>query len=231
MASVNAPGFWDALYARPRQPWELGTPTPVLVDVIESSCPPLRARSTELARRPRSTDSPGLPGAAVRLPAGGRVAVPGCGRAHDVRYLARKGYAPVGFDFSPAAVNEAACLARKERADVPVVEADVFELGRPELPYRSAFDGVWEYTCYCAIDPARRGEYVDVLAAILRPGGWLLACFFPVGNGAGGPPFPVNLDEVRGLLSPAFRIEHDVEPRRSPPDRQGLERLLLATRR
>ena len=37
--------------------------------------------------------------------------MPGCGRGHDVRYLARHGHAAVGFDFSPAAIAEARALA------------------------------------------------------------------------------------------------------------------------
>ena len=63
---------------------------------------------------------------------------------------------------------------------------------RSGASYAHAFDGVWEYTCFCAIDPARRDAYVRTIAAILKPGGWLLACFFPMRRVAAGPPFPVS---------------------------------------
>lgn len=198
MASVSSPEFWEQLYARPRQPWELGGPAPPLVDFVEQSPPPR-----------------------------GRVAVPGCGRGHDARYLAMKGYDAVGFDFSPAATGAARTLARLARLDVPFVEVDVFDLPHP---YPTAFDGVWEYTCYCAIDPARRDEYVDTIAAILKPGGWFLACFFPTAGDWVGPPYPVDPAEVRRLLDPAFVIEREFVPPRSAPGRQGFEWMVYAIR-
>ncbi len=69
MASVSRPEFWTDLYARGGDGWELRQPAPALVEFVE--------------RTP---------------PAPGRIAVPGCGRGHDVRYLARHGHAAVGFD-------------------------------------------------------------------------------------------------------------------------------------
>jgi len=102
---------------------------------------------------------------------------------------------------------------------------DVFTLGR-ELP--NAFDGVWEYTCYCAIDPARRAEYVRSLAGTLRAGGWLLACFFPLRGAPAGPPFPVSQAEVKRRLAPHFRVERAFAPVRSARGRQGREWMVLA---
>ena len=131
-------------------------------------------------------------------PPRGRVAVPGCGRGHDARFLAARGYDVVGFDFSPAAITAARALAPRDRVDVAFEQRDIFTLGRD---YAHAFDGVWEYTCFCAIDPARRDAYVRTVAAIVRPGGWLLACFFPMRRGQrAGPPFPVS----RGRGAPAL---------------------------
>jgi len=101
----------------------------------------------------------------------------------------------------------------------------VFTLGRDQV---NAFDGLWEYTCYCAIDPRRRREYVDTVATILKPGGWLLACFFPVRRGGAGPPFPVAKAEVRRLLAPRFRIEWALPPPRPVVRRAGQEWMVLA---
>jgi hypothetical protein len=94
--------------------------------------------------------------------------------------------------------------------------------------YAGTFEGVWEYTCYCAIEPRRRAEYIGTVAAILRPGGWFLACFFPVRSGGGGPPFPVSKAEVRRLLAPQFRIERAGPPPRPVPRRAGQEWMVLA---
>jgi SAM-dependent methyltransferase len=157
----------------------------------------------------------------------GRVAVPGCGRGHDARLLASLGHQVHAFDFAPEAVAEARRLARAAGLAVTVEERDVFGLA---ADHAGAFDGAWEYTCFCAIDPARRAEYVDVLARLLRPGGWLLACFFPLRDVGPGPPFPVSEHEVRDLLAPWFDLAEAYRPAASPPARRGLEWVVRAER-
>ena len=196
MADVSAPTFWEDRYAEHADGWEMGVPHPSLVHLLETTAPPR-----------------------------GRVAVPGCGRGHDARLLARHGYDVVGFDFSPAALEAARALAKRDGVEVTFEQRDVFTLGRDQV---NAFDGLWEYTCYCAIDPRRRREYVDTVATILKPGGWLLACFFPVRRGGAGPPFPVAKAEVRRLLAPRFRIEWAVPPPRPVVRRAGQEWMVLA---
>lgn len=198
MARVSTPEFWEELYARGGDGWELGGPALPLVDAF----------------------------ATARLD-GARVAVPGCGRGHDVRFLAGLGYEAVGFDFAPAAIAAARALAARDHSRARFEARDVFTLGR-ELP--NAFDGVWEYTCFCAIDPARRADYVASLAGAVRPGGWLLGCFFPLRGAPAGPPFPVSPDEVRRRLRPAFRLERAWAPLRSARGRQGREWMVLARR-
>jgi hypothetical protein len=155
------------------------------------------------------------------------VAVPGCGRGHDVRFLGSLGYDALGFDFSAAALTAARALADREGSPARFEQRDVFTLGR-DLPH--AFDGAWEYTCFCAIDPARRAEYVASLAGAIRPGGWLLGCFFPLRGNPAGPPFPVSMDEVRRTLRPAFRIDRAFAPQHSARGRQGRVWMLLARR-
>jgi len=196
--TVNDAAFWQELYARGGDRWELGRPNPSL--------------EAHLARHP--------------LPVG-LVAVPGCGRGHDARLLARHGHRVLGFDFVAETLRTARELAARDGVDVRFEERDVFELA---AVYPTFFDGVWEYTCFCAIDPRRRAEYVDVLARILKPGGWLLAGFFPMGDQPGGPPFAVREAEVRTLLASRFELLEDYVPSTSPQGRQGREWMLLAHR-
>ena len=198
MAGVSRPDFWDALYAGGGDGWELGAAAPPLVDVVERTPPPR-----------------------------GRVAVLGCGRGHDARFLAARGYEVVGYDFSTAAVAAARALARRDDVSVQFEQRDIFTLGDDTF---QAFDGVWEYTCFCAIDPARRDEYVRTVASILRPGGWLLACFFPLRAVGAGPPFPVARAEVRRRIAGRFRVERAQPPLRSARGRQGREWLVFARR-
>ncbi|HUP36808.1 MAG TPA: methyltransferase domain-containing protein [Candidatus Limnocylindria bacterium] len=156
-----------------------------------------------------------------------RVAVPGSGRGHDARLLARHGYRVTAFDFADAAVAEARRLAALDGVDVAVEQRDVFTLGRD---YAGAFDGVWEYTCFCAIEPARREEYVQVLHTILRAGGLLLACFFPLREGEDGPPFPVSRGDIDRALAGRFTVVRAGPPGRSAERRRDLEWLVEARR-
>ena len=155
------------------------------------------------------------------------LAVPGAGRAHDARLLARRGYRVTAFDFAEAAVAEARRLAAADGVDMAVEQRDVFTLGRDHV---GAFDGVWEYTCFCAIDPGRRAEYADVLHAILRPRGLLLACFYPLREGQDGPPFPVSRPDIARALAGRFTVLTEGAPTRSVERRRGLEWLVLARR-
>jgi hypothetical protein len=109
--------------------------------------------------------------------------------------------------------------------EITFEQRDVFDLA---ADYRGVFDGLWEYTAYCAVDPARRTEYVEVIRALLRPEGWLLACFFPVREGSGGPPFPTTEAEVRRLFEPHFTFVETYVPGTSAEGRQGLEWMVMA---
>ena len=219
---MSTAGFWDGLYAAAQDGWDLGGAAPALEDWLASgrfsSLSSIKCGGPEMA--------PALPQAAdTRTRA--RVAVPGAGRGHDARLLARHGYRVTAFDFALAAVAEARRLAAADGVDVAVEQRDVFTLGED---FAGAFDGVWEYTCFCAIDPARREEYVRVLHTILRPGGLLLACFFPLREGGDGPPFPVLRADIDRALADRFTVLRAGPPGRSADRRQNLEWLVEARR-
>jgi SAM-dependent methyltransferase len=200
-APVSAPAFWEGLYASGQDGWELGEPAPSLVHRLD---------------------------AGLTLTPGARVAVPGAGRGHDARLLARRGYTVTGFDFAAAAVEEARRLAAREGTAVTFEQRDVFTLG---ADFARAFDAVWEYTCFCAIDPGRRAEYARVLHDLLEPGGILLGCFYPLKEGTDGPPFPVSREAIEKVLAPHFEILEAGPPPASPERRRGLEWLVSARRR
>jgi methyl halide transferase len=195
---VSTSAFWNGLYEAGQDGWDLGEPSPPLADWLANG---------------------------GRL--GAHVAIPGAGRGHDARLLARQGYRVTAFDFAEPAVAEARRLAAAEGIAITVEARDIFTLARD---HAGAFDAVWEYTCFCAIDPARREEYVRVLHAILRPGGILLACFYPLREGTDGPPFPVSREAVERVLAGRFTILEAGPPARSAERRRGLEWLVRARR-
>ena len=154
-------------------------------------------------------------------PTPGRLAALGCGRGHDALLFARHGFSVTGFDFAPSAVQDARSAAARSGIAAEFVQADLFTL---PTTYAGRFDYVLEHTCFCAIDPARRGEYVDVVRRLLRPGGELIALFFTHGQ-PGGPPFTTDVDEIRRLFGSVFTIERLEPARDSIESRRGREVL------
>ena len=154
----------------------------------------------------------------------GRMIVPGAGRGHDARLFARHGFQVTGVDFADDAVRDMQALSTPD-APVMVLQADLFDLP-PD--FDGAFDYVLEYTCYCAIDPARRTEYADLVARLLKPGGTYIALLFPIWDHLGGPPFAVSPDELDRLLAErGFTLLHRETPPDSVPQRRGLEELVV----
>ena len=194
----------------------------------------LGAAMTDWNRRYEENDTPWDKGEAHpvlgqmldRNVLGGRVLVPGCGAGHDVRALARRGLEVVGLDIAPLA------LARAQAE--PRVANETYELGDLfALPADmvGAFDGIFEHTCFCAIDPARRQHYVAAVARALRPGGRLLAVFFAnPENGGDGPPFGCTQQELDGLFAGHFRLLEESMEFSTYPERAGRELLRLYQR-
>ncbi len=154
----------------------------------------------------------------------GRLIVLGAGRGHDARDFARHGFTVTAVDFASEAV-----AAMRELSDpsapTDIVQADIFSLPA-ELDHQ--FDVVLEYTCFCAINPARRAEYADVVARLVKPGGMYLALLFPLDHHAGGPPFAVSIDEALTLFRKRkFRLKRREVPDDSVWQRHGLEELLI----
>jgi len=182
--SVSDPQYWAARYAEGTARWDLGGPCPVFVSLLGSP----------------------------QAPPPGRVAFPGCGSGHDVRYWREQGYDAIGFDFAV------------QTEDLPIQDLDVFQLG---TRHPQAFDTVVEYTCYCAIDPARRGEYAAALHTSLKPGGRLVALLFPVEHKPEGPPFGVSEAEIESVLGAGLDLLHLSTPANSVEGREGRERLAI----
>jgi SAM-dependent methyltransferase len=153
-----------------------------------------------------------------------RVLCPGAGRGHDALAWAAAGHDVVAVDIAPTAVSEAATLAAVRGVGLELLQADVFDLPH-DLDH--SFDVVWEQTCLCALDPARRTEYVDVVWRMLEPGGRLYALLWNHGED-GGPPWDLGPALARGVFSPRFEIES--VDRVTTGTREG-EFLLAATRR
>jgi len=172
---------------------------------------------------------PGLVEFLKKSPVRGRVLVPGCGTGHDVRALAATADEVVGVDIAPGAI--AAAKQHPEVGGERFLVADLFAL---PAGMRGAFDWVFEHTCFCAIDPAQRGNYVRAVASALVPGGHLLAIFFlnpDMDPGEQGPPFGVTPGELAELFGEGFELLGEWEPAGTYKGREGRERFRLLRKR
>ena len=160
----------------------------------------------------------------------GSVLVPGCGRGHDVRAIASAGaHEVIGVDLSPSAVREATALGCPKNARF--FETDLFEMPRA---FHGYFDWVWEHTCFCALPPNRRPDYVRAIHDALRPGGKLLSLFFldpGLDDPMKGPPFGVSKTELDAYFCDAFTLEAEWSPRATYPGRENREWVRLLQRR
>ena len=154
----------------------------------------------------------------------GRLIVLGAGRGHDAREFARHGFEVTAVDFSPLAAREMERLA-DPAAPVQVLQKDLFSL---PAGLDGSFDYVLEYTCFCAIDPARRGDYARLVRRLLKPGGIYIDLAFPLDGRAGGPPFAVTQGEITDLFGgQGFALLEREKPADSISPRRGAEELFI----
>jgi methyl halide transferase len=157
-------------------------------------------------------------------PRGQRVLVVGAGRGNDALLLHELGAQVTALDFSDEALTALQARAVAGHADVKLLKQDLFTLSGGD------WDVVVEHTCFCAIDPDRRDEYVTAVAAALRPGGELIGLFWDHGR-PGGPPFTTTRDELERRFSARFDWISDEVPRDSVAARQGQELLIQLRKR
>ena len=161
------------------------------------------------------------------LSPGSRVAIIGCGRGHEAFEAARLHFTVTAIDFAPEAIAAVKAGATEQRLDLTAVEADIFDLAQR---WPGQFDAIVEHTCLCAIDPARRPEYVQAVAGGLKPQGVLLGLFY-AHNRSDGPPYTISEAEVRGIFSTRFELERLATAPDSFENRAGHELEFVARRR
>jgi SAM-dependent methyltransferase len=155
-------------------------------------------------------------------PLQGRVLVPGCGLGHDVRALSTGENAVTGLDIAPSAVEAARQFPPTGREEY--IAGDLFDL---DAPLRRSFSWVVEHTCFCAIDPAMRGDYPAAVAGALVPHGLFLAVFFRDPGVEEGPPFGVTVSELDRLFGPWFEVMREWVPGRTYEGREARELVRL----
>ena len=136
-----------------------------------------------------------------KLPVG-KALVPGCGRGHEVIFLAENGFEVTAIDFSNGAVTYLERALEERSLSGRVLHQDFFGL---DNSHDGIYDLVLEQTFFCAIAPRQRQDYVRNVTRILKPGGMLVGLFYHTDK-EGGPPYNTTRADITVNFAKNFKI-------------------------
>ena len=188
------PEAWDNRYQTKTDRWDLGCPAPPFVQLLNSP----------------------------HAPKPGRIAVLGCGSGQDAMLFATAGFDVIGFDFAASAIDKATAAVRSRGLqNIQFLQRNIFEI---EPEFNNHFDYVLEHTCFCAIDPLLRSDYIQTVKQLLKPDGTLIGLFY-THNRSGGPPFGVKPKDVLDYFKRDFKTIAFGKAEDSIDKRKGEEHL------
>lgn len=177
---------------------------------------------------------------ALNVPPGATVFVPLCGKSRDMLWLRDQGYAVIGVEIVPQAVeaffdeNNVVATCRQhgsftlwESEGIKIYQGDFFEITANDL---AAVGAVYDRASLIALPPAMRQSYAAHLRAILpdNMSVLLVTMDYPQAE-MDGPPFAVTEQEVAALHQEYFKIEQvcseDILAANPRFQEQGLSRL------
>jgi thiopurine S-methyltransferase len=153
----------------------------------------------------------------LRLPRGSLVLAPLCGKSRDMLWLAKQGYRIRGIELSPLAVESFFAehkltptrlsmqgFERWTSGPYEIFCGDIFDL--PLLENRD-IDAVYERASLVALNPDQRRHYAELLKKILpeKTRMLLVAMDYPQEE-MQGPPYSVQMSEVKALFEPRFAV-------------------------
>ncbi len=183
--------FWDELWKSRSTGWDIG-----------HASPPIAAY---MAQYPNKNAN---------------ILIPGCGNAHEAKYLAENGFANITLlDIAPTAVE----LLQNTFAGMPqvkVVCGDFFQ-------HQGHYDLLIEQTFFCAISPSHRRAYAQKAASMLNAGGKIIGVLFDKIFEAQGPPFGGYAFEYQSVFQPYFSIKKMERCYNSIPQRANVEVFIV----
>ena len=161
-----------------------------------------------------------------KLPVG-KVLVPGCGRGHEVVFLAENGFEVTAIDFSEGAITHLENALKERNLKGRVLHQDFFSL---DDSHDGVYDLVLEQTFFCAIAPRQRQDYALNVARILKPGGMLVGLFYHTDK-EGGPPYNTTREDIESSFSKNFEIQQLDKTSLSAEQRKDKEWLGILKRK
>jgi cyclopropane fatty-acyl-phospholipid synthase-like methyltransferase len=154
----------------------------------------------------------------------GKTLIPGCGRGHEVIYLAENGFEVTAVDYSPGAVNHLKSTVQERNLKCEVLHLDFFGI---DSSHNGVYDLLIEQTFFCAISPEQRSSYVSTVARALKKGGMLAGLFYHTGEEEGGPPFNTTREDIKKYFSDSFEIRQLSKAEDSAEQRKNKEWLAI----
>lgn len=190
---------WNSRYLDADTPWDKGAPSPIIEELM--------------AKLPQF------------FQAGSKVLIPGCGRGHDSQPFLKENMLVTGLDISSEALADAAKVYG-ENENIRWITDDIFHMPDDQLEH---YDIIWEHTCYCAIQPALRQDYVHSMLSLLKPNAYFIGTFFtetgiPIEQ---GPPFFTSRDDVFKNFDRKFHLVWEGKPSKSYKGRENREWVMI----
>lgn len=174
--------FWKWAYSSSPPPWDIGRPQPAFVELVSSG---------EI--RP------------------GRVLDVGCGTGNNAIFLVKSGYAVVGVDIVPEAIQIARNRATEQNAKVDFLVSIALELHSHFK--EEEFDDVIDSGFFHTLSDEERQTFSSQINRVLRRGAnYFMLCFSDKERGDWGPR-RVSKNEIKQTFSPIFRINYIKETR------------------
>ena len=157
----------------------------------------------------------------------GKTLVPGCGRGHEVIYLAENGFEVTAVDYSSGAVNHLKSTVQERKLKCKVLHMDFFGI---DSAHNGVYDLLIEQAFFCAISPEQRPSYVSTVARALKQGGMLAGLFYHTGE-EGGPPFNTTHEDILNHFSDSFEIQQLSKSEDSAEQRKNKEWLVVLVKK
>lgn len=192
-ADVNQAHYWQQRYEAGKIGWDMGHVSPPIKTYIDT----VMKVADKTAK----------------------ILIAGAGNAYEAEYLHEQGFVNViVVDFAKAPLENLA----KKFPDFPkahLLQADFFNIDSKQYQ----FDYAIEQTFFCAIDIARRAEYVEKMHELLKPAGKLVGLLWDKDFGRDEPPFGGSRAEYETLFADQFITNIMAPCYNSHPKRQGNE--------
>lgn len=152
----------------------------------------------------------------LRIPPGGRVFLPLCGKTRDIAWLLDRGYRVAGSELSALAIDQlfselgleptveaAGSLSHYRAANIDILVGDFFAITAKTL---GPVDAVYDRAALVALPRELRHRYTSHLVAITDHAPQLLVTFTYDQAAMPGPPFSIDEAEVNEHYSGHYQL-------------------------